>query len=400
MPINPINFTAPKYNLELIKPDYSGFANFLPNAIKAYNQPIQLAQEREGRESENREKKINAYLKEKYGEPKAEAEIGLTHAQIGSQKAAAAQHYASAAHSRALAGNVGKIAPTELSKIINERNHIANDIEKNKDDLNPFELQQKQEALSTYDSYLKGKTTTSSNNRLTQWKSLPNEERNFMIAKAREGWGANADQVLAEYLEGKSLEDMAAARGIDLSKIGGSFAPTKANITQIKNQEGNASELEYLEEVTTEPLAKYSRKFGGYSFSQIADALSGENEDDQARFLAARALQPEITSGRLNLANGSNAFASQHDAMEKALGNSKIFESLVSPKVYKETQRYINEWLKEGFKRRKNAIYGKSQESNPFKKGTFRGKINGRTGTFPLEKKAEFIKKNGVVIDE
>ncbi len=109
MPINPINFTAPKYNLELIKPDYSGFANFLPNAIKAYNQPIQLAQERQGREQENRLKKINAYLKEKYGEPEAEANIGLTKAQIRHHDANTSKLYHDVSEGRRKAGAEQKL---------------------------------------------------------------------------------------------------------------------------------------------------------------------------------------------------------------------------------------------------------------------------------------------------
>lgn len=96
MALQTTSFPIIPYSQQTYTPDYSNFANLIPNAIKAYNQPIQLKQEREGRASENKLKQINAYLKEKYGEPEAEANLGLTHAQIQSQ-------LAHARHSDALA---------------------------------------------------------------------------------------------------------------------------------------------------------------------------------------------------------------------------------------------------------------------------------------------------------
>ncbi len=100
MALQTTSFPIIPYSQQTYTPDYSNFSNLISNGIKAYNQPIQLKQEREGRQHENKLKQINAYLKEKYGEPEAEANLGLTHAQIQSQ-------LAHARHSDALAKNAG-----------------------------------------------------------------------------------------------------------------------------------------------------------------------------------------------------------------------------------------------------------------------------------------------------
>jgi len=162
-------------------------------------------------------------------------------------------------------------------------------------------------------------------------------------------------------VEGKSLPEIYKEQGKEMSDAIKSHLPTSANRTQQKSQDAGAAELDSLEEFASAGMAPYSRKFFGYSPSQIGEALSGQNEDEQAMYLAGRALQPEIAAARSRIAGGSNAQQALEHAQESALGSSKIFEALVSPSVFLKTQELIRRELKKALAARRSVIYNETQ---------------------------------------
>lgn len=188
------------------------------------------------------------------------------------------------------------------------------------------------------------------------WNSAPAIQKNDMISTAV-GMGYSTDEALGALSSGVPLSELAKAKGINIKDVEKVYAPTSSNISQMKSMEGAAAELDVLEDHVTDAAKNYPNTWYGFSPAQVKDALSGLNEDEQARFLASRALQPEIAGARSRIAGGSSAHAALKEVQEKSLGSSKIFSSLVNKNVYEKTQKYINEWLREGVKARKSSIY-------------------------------------------
>lgn len=200
--------------------------------------------------------------------------------------------------------------------------------------------------------------------------SLPAGSKENLYAQAR-GWGYTDDQTAIALASGKTLEDLkesARMSGIDVDNAEPVYAPTTANITQQKNMEGAGAELDVLEQETIVPIAKYGRTFLGYSPQQMLDALTGENTEDRIKFLAARALQPEIAGARTRIAGGSNAHEALRDMQEKSLGNIEVFRPLVSPEEYEGMQKELNRILKIALKARKNAVYNIEEGQKAIKK--------------------------------
>lgn len=310
MPLPSINFA----HVPIQKPDYSALENFVPGIWDAYTagkqrkSAAEMAAEQKNLVSQKAEsERIANALMSKYGEQEKLAKLAFLQAQTGHQGALT---------QRAMQGGMGSGNNSEQA------------------------------------------------HSLRVWNSLPADNKRDAIATAV-GMGYTPDEAAFALSAGKSLRDLAKAMDMDVSQVEKSYSPTVSNITSLKNAEGGAAELDYLSERANEAMAPYSRKFFGYSPEQVVGALSGEDNDSQARFLAGRALQPEIAAGRSRVAMGSNA----HDALKQvqadALGSSKIYEALVSPEVYQKTQNYINEWLQGGLKERKNAVHNIKRFQKP-----------------------------------
>ena len=113
---------------------------------------------------------------------------------------------------------------------------------------------------------------------------------------------------------------------------------------------GFLEELKSLEKPLEEAIAPYSQKIYGYSPQQLADAIKNTDPDKQAKFLAARALQPELSALRLNVAGAKVGITAIQEMTNKSLGKSNIYEGLVKPQVYKKMQEYITKWVSDAGK--------------------------------------------------
>jgi hypothetical protein len=192
--------------------------------------------------------------------------------------------------------------------------------------------------------------------------------------------------------EGMSLEDIYKEQGVEMGTAQKSHLPTTSNRTNQKEIDAGEAELTSLDEFVGPAMQKYSRTFFNYSPEQVMEAISGENEDDQARFLAARALQPEIIGARIKMTKGSNAAESLKHAQQDSLTYSKVFQGLVSPNVFRKTQEYINEELKKAVGARRKVIYNETQTDK---------KIDAiKKAEMPSKEDMEYMKKKHNMTEE
>jgi hypothetical protein len=177
---------------------------------------------------------------------------------------------------------------------------------------------------------------------------LPPNEKSYVVAQAA-GLGYEPLQATALLNSGKTISDLAQAKGLDPNNLPSPLYPASSqtvNLIQRRNQALN--EINTIQPMLNNALAPYSRRFDGYSPSQIAGSISNDDPDAQARFLAAKALQPEMSSLRLKAMGGQVGIESIREVNNASMGNMKSFQGLVNPKVYSSAQNYVDQWINQG----------------------------------------------------
>lgn len=215
------------------------------------------------------------------------------------------------------------------------------------------------------------------------WSKTPEDAKNYMIAQAA-GMGIDPSTAIEAFTNGKTVSQLAQEKGFDTNNLPSpDFLPTRGNIEKLKQRQGALAEINVLGDFVNNSLGKYSRTIGGYSPKQVMEAIGGMNEDEQANFLAARGLAPELANLRLNLAQGSVGQEALKEMMNKSMMNVNAFQALASPEVYQKAQKIMDDKLTQAFTQaetvyqvgNKNKDSGKEQSSQSaqapdVKKGT------------------------------
>lgn len=187
------------------------------------------------------------------------------------------------------------------------------------------------------------------NQRLTmnQWTSLPTDNKKSLLAQAR-AMGYDDNDAARLFSQGKSIEDLAKDKGLDPNNLPDpDYAPTGSVVANTQKRNQSLSEINKLNPILTSAIEPYSRRINGYSPAQIAGAISGDDPDKQAKFLAARALMPEMSALRAKAMGASIGIEALREIQNSSMGNIKVFGSLVSPEVYSKANSYIDQWLEQ-----------------------------------------------------
>lgn len=178
-----------------------------------------------------------------------------------------------------------------------------------------------------------------------EFSRLPIDFKNQVIAQAQ-GLGYAPEEAMNQLMSGKTIQDLAIARGFDPNNMPDPiYGLTSASRNQLQRRQTALAEINSLGNKISDAMAPYARRFSGYSPLQVSQALGGEKEDDQAKFLAARALQPELAAIRIRMANGNVGIEAIRELTSTSMGNINVMQSLVSPSVYRQASKYIDQWL-------------------------------------------------------
>ena len=199
------------------------------------------------------------------------------------------------------------------------------------------QLQQKQ-AFANY----RNKQTEAYN-----YMSLPVDNKSQLIAQAA-GMGYDPTQATNLFMSGNSIEDLARAKGFDTTNLPDPIYPTtKTSLTQIQKRQQALSEINNLNPKLNSAIAPYSNRIMGYSPKQIGEALSGTNKDSQAKFLAARALMPEMAALRGRAMTANVGIETIREITDASMGHVKVLQPFVDPEVFKKANDYVDEWINE-----------------------------------------------------
>lgn len=179
---------------------------------------------------------------------------------------------------------------------------------------------------------------------------LTADQKRRWVAQAQ-GMGVSENDARKFFNKGGSIQELAEAKGFDQNNLPEAiYSPTNTDITRAHFRQQAVSEIDAMQQILTEAVAPYSQRIMGYSPKQISEAIKGENPDAQARFLAAKALQPEMASLRTKAMGGQVGIEAIREIQNASMGNINSFQSLVSPEVYSKAQQYMQDWISLGSK--------------------------------------------------
>jgi hypothetical protein len=180
------------------------------------------------------------------------------------------------------------------------------------------------------------------------FNSLPQNTKTYMIGQAA-GMGIDPQDAIKAYYNGETISSLAQQRGLDPNNLPTPlYSATPQTVQLIQRRDQALNEINSIMPNITTAMAPYSRQFAGFSPSQISSAITNDNPDQQARFLASKALMPEMASLRLKAMGGNIGIEAIREVNNQSMGNIKSFQGLVSPKVYSAAQNYVDQWINQG----------------------------------------------------
>jgi hypothetical protein len=196
----------------------------------------------------------------------------------------------------------------------------------------------------------------------TPLRLLTAPERGRVFANAV-GLGYTPDEAAKKLASGLTLQDLADAKGKNLSDVQPSYPLTNSVLTQSQTRNAFISEIGELQKDLIEPLAKVSRKVGGYSPKLLWGQISGKmSPEEQGEILAANALQPELAGLRARTLGAQNVGIELVREMEqKALADLKTVEGVVSPEAYRSMSYHINNYIERANGAFNRSLYKQSQ---------------------------------------
>lgn len=180
-----------------------------------------------------------------------------------------------------------------------------------------------------------------------QYLSMPVDQRDAVLAQAA-GMGYDPTEASKQLIEGKSLKDLAEAKGFDFNNMPTPVYPTTKNaLAQIQKRQQAVTEINTLNPILTDAIAPYAQTFKGYSPRQIADAMNGDDPEKQAKYLAAKAVMPEMSALRTKAMGGDVGVEAIKLIQDASMGHIQSFNSLVKPEVYKRANELVDHWIEQ-----------------------------------------------------
>jgi len=174
---------------------------------------------------------------------------------------------------------------------------------------------------------------------------IPVDARRAYLAQSM-GMGYDLTEATEALKNNVPISDLAKKKGFDPSNMPTPiFGTTTGSLTQVQKRQQALEEINSLNPTLTDAIKPYSQRIQGYSIPQIASAIKGDDPDKQARFLAARALIPEMTALRARAMGAQVGIETLREITNSSMGHIQTFESLVTPDVYAKAQEYVDKWL-------------------------------------------------------
>lgn len=202
-------------------------------------------------------------------------------------------------------------------------------------------------------------------NQAFNWVHSPVDAKNYMVAQLA-GAGVDPSEAVNLLSSGKTVPEILQSHGFDPSNAPEpDYLPTRGNVQQLNQRKAAMAAVNSLGDAVREGLGPYSQTIGGLSPQQTLDAIMGRNKEEQVKFLAARAIVPELTTMRLT-ASGGRATVHAIEAMQNAsLNQIKSIRALIPKDVWIAAQKEIDDQINKAMNAANDSYKVGKSESSP-----------------------------------
>jgi phage antirepressor YoqD-like protein len=175
------------------------------------------------------------------------------------------------------------------------------------------------------------------------WALMPTDQREALLSQAA-GLGVDPVEASQRFTKGETVSSMAISQGFDPKNMPEPIYPaTKGSMGQIQMRKMALAEMKILQPFITDALAPYSRTIDlldtTISPKMVVQAISGTDEDMQAKALAAKIIVPEMSAIRLRAMSGKQIGSEfVRDVTNASMNNLNQYHALISPSVFKKAQ--------------------------------------------------------------
>jgi hypothetical protein len=181
------------------------------------------------------------------------------------------------------------------------------------------------------------------------YQNLPPAQKAKVIGQMN--WLGYPTMEAMNYLaNGGTVQEAAAQQGIPYGQVRAAYAPTTAVQTNLQQRQMGHSELQAVGQTLNSWRSIYPKSIDGMSAGQVFDQIRGANPEDQAKFMAAVALGPEINAIRAKMMMGGRVGIGVLDELQKnTTGRLSLYRGMLSSKVQQEASRLINQQMDKMF---------------------------------------------------
>jgi hypothetical protein len=171
------------------------------------------------------------------------------------------------------------------------------------------------------------------------------------------GMGYTPTEAIKLFQQGKTLQDLADMKGLDLSQVRPWHPPTTTTLTRQQQSAGAAAEEQVLSPIITKGYAPYASQVFGLSPAQIADNIIGNTDKQkQIDFWTAYTLRSEVSNLRNKLSGAPPTEAALERIIKDTYGSLNPIRARLSPDVFKSVQENVDKALRRAFEARSKMV--------------------------------------------
>ena len=180
----------------------------------------------------------------------------------------------------------------------------------------------------------------------TPWQSLPARDKGYTLATLR---AAGYDDTESAQLlsHGAKQSDLLLAHGFDpKNPPAPANLPTNAILTQQESANLAQAGIEAIEPELTAAIAPFSSRWNGRNLEQLYDVIKGKEPAKVAKYLAAGAIQLEMSGMRIRSAGLPITEKVLDEMVDKSLGKIESSNLGLSPETYRLTQKELTKFIR------------------------------------------------------
>ncbi|WP_438967011.1 hypothetical protein [Flavobacterium sp.] len=248
-----------------------------------------------------------------------------------------------------LSGAAGQLGAQDYLKELGRQQDAQNLLDQLK------QQQENQKALALYHQY-----------HTTPYSIADINTKRYMVGKSV-GMGFTPTEAINLFQQGKSLQDLADMKGVNLADVKPYYSPTTTTLTRLQQSAGASAEEQILSPIISKGYAPYASQVFGLSPAQIADTIMPNvDKQKQIDFWTAHILRSELGNLRIKLSGATPTEAGLERIIKDTYGDINPIRSRIPADVFKAVQENVDNALRRAFEARSKIILSAPSSTQTF----------------------------------